>query len=146
MEPAPSRPAQAFPPARTAWYAIAVIALVNTLDNIDRGIISLLIEPIKRDLLLSDTEISLLIGLAFSLFYGLCGLPMSRFADTRNRKYILCFGVIAWSAATASAAFATGFKGLFAARALTGAGAPTVLATTTPVLTPIGVDIDAASS
>ena len=89
MELAASRPAQAFPPARTAWYAVGMMALVNALDNIDRGIISLLIEPIKRDLLLSDTEMSLLIGLAFSLFYGLVGLPMSRFADTRNRKYIL---------------------------------------------------------
>ena len=113
---------QPFPPARTAWYAVGVIALVNMLDNVDRGIISLLIEPIKRDLALSDTEISLLIGLAFSLFYGLVGLPMSRFADTRNRKYILSFGIFVWSAATAACAFATGFKSLFAMRGLTGAG------------------------
>jgi len=122
MESTVGQRPQPFPPARTAWYAVGVIALVNMLDNVDRGIISLLIEPIKRDLVLSDTQISVLIGLAFSLFYGLVGLPMSRFADTRNRKYILSFGIFVWSAATAACAFATGFKSLFAMRGLTGAG------------------------
>lgn len=113
---------QPYPPARTAWYAIGVFALVNALDNVDRGIISLLIEPIKRDLLLSDTEISLLLGLAFSSFYALVGLPMSRFADTGPRKIILSFGIAFWSLATAAGSLAQSFVGLFISRAGTGAG------------------------
>ena len=99
-----------------------MFSLVNALDSVDRGIISILIGPIKRDLLLTDTEISILIGFAFSFFYAIVGLPMSRLADTRNRKLILSFGIAAWSLATAGAAFAKSFAGLFVSRGLTGAG------------------------
>ncbi len=111
-----------YPPARGAWYAIWLFALVNALDNVDRGIISILIEPIKRDLLLSDTEVSLLIGAAFSVTYALVGLPMSRFADTGNRKAILSFGIALWSLATAGGAMAKSFVGLAISRGLVGAG------------------------
>ncbi|MCL6252058.1 MFS transporter [Altererythrobacter sp. KTW20L] len=111
-----------YPPARGAWYAICLFALVNALDNVDRGIISILIEPIKRDLLLSDTEVSLLIGAAFSITYALVGLPMSRFADTGNRKAILSFGIALWSLATAGGALAKSFAGLAFSRSLVGAG------------------------
>lgn len=111
-----------YPPARQAWYAICLFSLVNALDNVDRGIISILIEPIKRDLLLSDTQMSMLIGIAFSLFYAMVGLPMSRFADIGHRRNILAFGIVLWSLATAAGALATGFKSLFVCRGLTGTG------------------------
>ena len=112
----------AYPPAFTAWYVIGMLALINALDNIDRGIISLLIQPIKRDLGLTDTEIGLLTGIAYSGFYALVGLPMSRLADTGNRKYILSFGVTLWSLATALGSLAQNFWHLFFSRAGTGAG------------------------
>jgi MFS family permease len=111
-----------FPAARTAWYTVGILSLVNALDNIDRGIISILIEPIKRDLQLTDTQMSVLIGIAFSSFYAVVGLGAARLADVATRKYILSFGIGLWSLATACGSLAQGFLGLFASRALTGAG------------------------
>ena len=122
---APTIPAsgqQAFPNATTAWYAIFLLAVINMLDNIDRGILSLLIEPIKRDLLLSDTEIGMLTGIAYSGFYAIVGLPMSRLTDTGNRKLLLGFGVAFWSFATSMGSFAQTFWHLFFVRGGTGAG------------------------
>ena len=116
--PPPS--AEPFPPRLAAWYAVWMIALANALDSVDRGGISLMIEPIKRDLRVSDTEISLLTGFAFSLFYGCIGLPLSRLADTSNRKRIIGSVMVVWSLATAAIAFVTSFGGLFAMRGITG--------------------------
>ena len=122
--PTPAAPAarEPFPPALTAWYAIVLLAFINMLDNIDRGVLSLLIEPIKRDMHLSDTEIGLLTGIAYSGFYAVVGLPMSRLADTRSRKHILGFGVAFWSLATAAGSLAQNFWHLFFVRGATGAG------------------------
>jgi len=117
---APALAAEPFPPRFAAWYAVWMIALANALDAVDRGTISLLIEPMKRDLHITDTEVSLLTGTAFSLFYGLVGLPMSRLADTWNRKRIIGSAMVLWSAATAGCGFAQGFASLFAMRGLTG--------------------------
>ena len=117
--PAPS--AEPFPARAAAWYAVWMIALANALDAVDRGGISLLIEPMKRDLRISDFEISLLTGFAFSLLYGCVGLPLSRLADTRNRKRIIGGVMVVWSVATAATGFARGFASLFAMRGVTGA-------------------------
>jgi MFS family permease len=97
-----------------------LIALVTTLSNIDRNIINLLVQPIKRDLQLSDTEISLIIGLAFSSFYMLVGLPMARVADIKSRKIILTVGLTLWSLATAACGLARTFGQLFIARGVVG--------------------------
>ncbi len=112
--------AEPFPAKAAAWYAVWMIALANALDAVDRGGISLLIEPMKRDLHISDTEISLLTGAAFSLFYGCIGLPLSRLADTRNRKRIIGSVMMIWSVATGAIAFVQGFGSLFAMRGVTG--------------------------
>jgi len=104
----------------SSWYTVWLIALVTMLSNIDRSIINLLVQPIKRDLLLSDTEISLIIGLAFSLFYMLIGLPMSRVSDVKSRKIVLSCGLVIWSLATALCGAAKSFGQLFAARGLVG--------------------------
>jgi MFS family permease len=112
--------AEPFPAKTAAWYAVWMIALANALDAVDRGGISLLIEPIKRDLHLTDTEVSLLTGFSFSLFYGLVGLPLSRLADTSNRKRIIGGAMTIWSLATSAIAFVQGFWSLFAMRGVTG--------------------------
>jgi MFS family permease len=104
------------------WYAVILIALVSTMSNIDRGIINLLVEPIKRDLVLSDTSVSLLVGFAFSFFYMLFGLPMARVSDVHNRKVILTCALSIWSVATMLCGLAQSFWQLFAARGLVGAG------------------------
>jgi MFS family permease len=108
-------------PAR-AWYTVIIIAVVSFISNIDRGVINLLIHPIKRDLHLSDTSVSLLVGLAFSLFYLLCGLPMARISDSRSRKVILTSALAIWSFATALCGLAQTYWQLFATRGLVGAG------------------------
>jgi MFS family permease len=115
-------PNDGWPSPMRAWYTVIIIALVSTMSNIDRGIINLLVEPIKRDMALSDTEISLLIGFAFSFFYMLFGLPMARVSDIRNRKLILTCALAFWSVATALCGLAQSFWQLFAARGLVGAG------------------------
>lgn len=119
-EAIPAARAEPFPPRYAAWYAVCMIALANALDAVDRGSISLLIEPIKRDLHITDTEISLLTGTAFSIFYGCVGLPLSRLADLWNRKRIIGTAMMLWSGATSACAFAQGFGSLFALRGLTG--------------------------
>ena len=70
--------------------------LVNFLD---RGIINLLIEPIKRDLGISDTQMGLITGLAFATFYLVLGLPIARLVDTGSRRLILGAGLAIWSVA-----------------------------------------------
>lgn len=111
-----------YPSPRVAWYSVCLIAFISTLSNIDRSVITLLVEPIKRDLLLTDTEISLLVGFAFSFFYMIFGLPMSRLTDIKSRKVILATGLTIWSMATVLCGLAQNFWQLFAARGLVGAG------------------------
>ena len=110
----------AWPSPRRAWYTVSLIAFVTTLSQVDRSIINLLVEPIKRDLGLTDTEISLIIGFAFSAFYMLVGLPMARVADRRSRKLILASGLAIWSVATALCGAARSFGQLFIARGIVG--------------------------
>jgi len=110
-----------WPRPLAAWYAVCMISFISVLSNIDRGVISLLVQPIKRDLHVSDTEMGILIGFAFSFFYMVVGLPMSRVTDVRNRKLILTAGLSIWSCATALTALAYNYVTLFIARGVVGA-------------------------
>ena len=75
-----------------------LLTVASTLSFIDRQILNVMIGPIKRDLGgLSDTEISLIIGLAFSLVYTLATLPLARAADHRNRRNLIAAGIFVWS-------------------------------------------------
>ena len=90
---------------------------------VDRQILSMLVGPIRADLLLSDTEVSLLHGLAFAVCYTLLGVwPIGRWADTRNRRNIVAGGIFLWSLMTALCGRATSYLGLFAARVGVGIG------------------------
>jgi MFS family permease len=99
-----------------AWYVVVVLMLCYALSFIDRQILSLLVEPIKADLGLSDTEFSLLQGMSFAIFYTFVGLYMGKLADTRNRRNIIVVGITAWSVMTACCGFAKNFTHLFMAR------------------------------
>ena len=68
------------------WYTVGVLLLAYTLSFVDRMILSLLVAPIRAALDISDTQVSLLIGLAFALFYTLLGLPIAWIADRWNRR------------------------------------------------------------
>ena len=104
-------------------YVILLLTMAATLSFIDRQILNVMIGPIKRDLGgLSDTEISLIIGLAFSLVYSLATWPLARLADRSSRRNIIVAGIFCWSAMTALAGLANSFWQLFGARMGVGIG------------------------
>jgi len=107
---------------RYAWYVVGVLMLAAVVSFIDRQILSLLIEPIRRDLKISDTQVSLLAGLAFSLFYTVVGIPIARLADSSNRRNIIAVGILVWSVMTAFCGLARNFPQLFIARVGVGVG------------------------
>ncbi|MEN9526718.1 MAG: hypothetical protein RLY56_669 [Pseudomonadota bacterium] len=111
-----------WPKPQVAWYAVAVLLLAYTCSFIDRTILSLLVEPIKADLGLSDTEIGMLHGLAFALFYTLMGIPIAMLADRYSRRTIIASGIAFWSIATACCGLANRFSHLFIARVGVGVG------------------------
>ena len=82
-----------------AWYATIVLTATYTFSFIDRQIVNLLVEPIKADLLLSDTQISFLQGLAFVVPYLILSIPVGRLVDTVSRVKVLIAGIIFWSIA-----------------------------------------------
>ncbi|MEI9852416.1 MAG: MFS transporter [Sphingomonas sp.] len=102
------------------WYTVVVMALVVMLAQIDRNVISLMVQPMKRDLHLSDTQVSLLIGLAFSITYIIVGPPVSRIADRGFRKAVVASSLAVWSGATAMCGLAQNFWQLFLGRAVIG--------------------------
>ncbi len=89
---------------------------------IDRTILTLLVGPIRADLGISDTQISLLHGFAFAIFYTLLGIPIATLADRKNRRNIIAVGIAFWSIATAACGLSKGFWSLFAARVGVGVG------------------------
>ncbi len=111
---------------RHAWYVAAVLMVCNTFSFIDRQILGLLVTPIKAELSLSDTQIGLLQGLAFGIFYTLLGIPMGRVADHGQRRLLVAAGVFCWSLMTALCAAARSFSTLFLARMGVGVGEATL--------------------
>jgi MFS family permease len=109
-----------------SWYVVAVLMLAYTNSFIDRQILNLLIEPIRADLEISDTQVSLLAGFAFAIFYTLMGVPIARLADQKNRKVIIVTGIAVWSAMTAACGAARNFWQLFFARVGVGVGEATL--------------------
>mgnify|MGYP006089362979 FL=1 len=99
-----------------SWYVVFVLMLCYALSFIDRQILSLLVQPIKRDLDLSDIEFGLLQGMAFAIFYTFVGLYMGKLADTRNRRTLIAAGIAAWSVMTALCGLSKNFLQLFLAR------------------------------
>lgn len=103
-------------------YVVTLMAVLNAVSYIDRMALALLAPLIKADLALSDTQLGLLIGLAFALFYAVCGIPIARWADRGIRRNIIAMSLTIWSAMTALSGAAQNFWHLFVARAGIGAG------------------------
>lgn len=82
------------------WFVLFMLTAVYMFNFVDRQIMIILQEEIKQDLLLSDTQLGLLTGLAFAVLYTTLGIPIAKFADTRNRKNILAFSLVFWSSMT----------------------------------------------
>jgi predicted MFS family arabinose efflux permease len=97
-------------------YVLGTLALVYLLNFLDRGLIGLLLEPIKHDLHLSDTQLGFLTGIAFALFYATLGLPLARWADRGNRVTIASLSLGLWSATMMACLFVSSFIHLVCAR------------------------------
>lgn len=111
-----------YPAPAYAWYVVVILFLAFTVSYIDRQIISLLVDPIKADLDISDTQIGLLQGFAFTVFYTFAGIPLGRLADRKNRKWIISIGMTLWSIMTALCGLASTYAHLFLARIGVGVG------------------------
>ena len=110
------------PPARGSWYVLAILVLVYTFNFIDRQIVGILAVPIKADLGLTDTELGLMGGLAFALFYTSLGIPVAILADRTSRTWIMTIALAIWSLMTAVCGLAQNFWQLFLARLGVGVG------------------------
>jgi predicted MFS family arabinose efflux permease len=103
-------------------YALFLLVLAYTSSHVDRNIVGILIEPLKADLLLSDTQLGFLSGIAFALFYATLGIPIAVWADRSNRRNIIAWSIGIWSLMTAVCGLAQNFWQLAAARVGVGIG------------------------
>ncbi|MEH2493416.1 MFS transporter [Bradyrhizobium sp. AZCC 2230] len=112
-------------PTSTHWWMVSVLCLVNAVAFIDRAALPLLVQPIKRDLGISDTMMSLLIGAAFIITYAIGGWLVGVLVDRISRRRILGIGIAAWGVSTILCGSATTYAGLFLGRCGVGAGEAT---------------------
>ena len=105
-----------------AWYAMVILFLCYAFSFIDRTILTLLVAPIRADLHVSDTQVSLLHGFAFAIFYTLLGIPIAKLADGGSRRAIVAASAVAWSLACAACGLARSFWQLFLGRIGVGVG------------------------
>lgn len=111
-----------YPRRGYAWAVVAILIGTAVLSYTDRQVLSLLVDPVRHDLGISDTEISLLLGTAFAVVYGLAGIPFGLLADRTSRRNLIFAGVLMWSLGTVGCGFAHSFMQLFAARIVVGLG------------------------
>lgn len=110
------------PNLRYAWYVVAVLMLAYISSFIDRQVLTLLVKPLKRDFNVTDTQVGLLIGFSFAIFYTFLGIPIGRMADRKNRKRIIVWGITIWSIMTALCGVTGNYNQLFIARVGVGIG------------------------
>jgi MFS family permease len=124
-KPAPKVDEAEYPPPSQAWYCVVILALAVMVNFLDRGILNLLIEPIKADLGLSDTQISLIVGAAFTIFYAIFGWPVAVMVDRWSRKHMMAAGIAIFGLMTMMSGLASNFWHLFLARVGIGVGETT---------------------
>ena len=103
-------------------YVLFILFVVYGLSYVDRQILSILMEPIRKEFGFSDMQLGLLSGVAFAIFYATLGIPIARFADRHSRVNIIAISLVVWSAATALTGKATSFFQIFLARVGVGVG------------------------
>ena len=103
-------------------YALGMLLVIYTLNFLDRQIVNILAEDIKRDLHLADWQLGMMTGFAFAIFYTVLGIPIARFAERSNRSMIIGTSVAVWSAFTVFCGFAQNFWQLVLLRIGVGVG------------------------
>ena len=109
-----------------AWWALVLLTATYTFSFIDRQIINLLVDPIRADLSLSDSQVSFLQGLAFVLPYVILSIPLGRIVDRANRIRVLVIGILVWTVSCVTCGLAKNFWQLGVARMGVGAGEASV--------------------
>ncbi len=105
-----------------AWFVVAILMIAYVFSFIDRQILNLLVGPIRRDLGINDTQMSLLMGFSFAIFYTILGIPLGRLADSKSRRGLIAAGVVVWSLMTALCGTAKHYWQLFLYRVGVGVG------------------------
>ena len=103
--------------SRRGWYLVFLLCLLYAFSFVDRLVLGLLAVDIGRDLAITDTQLSLLIGTSFAIAYSIAGVPIAHFLDRSNRKRLLVAGVVLWSVMTILSGFAPNFLSLAVCRA-----------------------------
>lgn len=109
-------------PRWQAWMIVALLFLASIVSVIDRTILSVVVDPVRADLGISDLQIGLLQGLAFGLFYATMGVWLGLVADRTNRRNLIIGGILLWSCATVGGGLASNYGEFFVARMLVGLG------------------------
>lgn len=111
-----------WPSSARGWFIVAIFFVTAILSYTDRLIFSLLVDPVRNSLGISDLQVGLAQGTSFAIIYAVAGLPAGRLADVANRRNLLLIGIITWSAGTVACGFANGMASLIVARILVAAG------------------------
>lgn len=111
-----------YPSEGVAWYVVFILMIVYVFSFIDRQILALLVGPIRADLGISDTQMSLLMGFSFALFYTFFGIPLGRLADSKSRRTIIAIGLGVWSIMSAGCGIAKTYAQLLVMRVGVGVG------------------------
>lgn len=116
-----------YPRRWRAAFALAMLMLASFLSFLDRGVLNLVVPPLEHDLAISDTQMSLLQGFAFAIFYSVLGIPFGWLADRTNRVRLIAAGIAGWSVMTVFTGLATSYGQLALARMGVGVGEATLM-------------------
>ena len=111
-----------YPSRPYAWTVVAILIATAVLSYTDRQVLSLLVDPIRGELGITDAQVSLLLGTAFALVYGIAGIPLGFLADRTSRRNLIFLGILVWSIGTLACGLSRTFGQLFSARILVGLG------------------------
>jgi MFS family permease len=115
-----------YPSARRGWWLVSLFFLASVVATLDRGILALVVDPVRRDLAISEVQMSLLQGVAFASFYAVASIFCGLMADRVVRKYLLIGGIALWSLGTLGGGFVHDFAGMGVARLIVGFGEATL--------------------
>lgn len=115
-----------YPSSQQAWYGVVILTLAYILSFLDRQLLSLVVTDVKSDLDLTDSQVSIILGFAFALFYTTMGIPIGRLADKKSRRTIIGIGITVWCFMTAVTGIVKTYAQLFIARIGVGVGEATL--------------------